>query len=92
MLIVLTMEKDIPQTAQERLSVAKKAVEIIKANGVDLKRVFFDPLVLPLGAGSDYHVTLNTIKLLTESGLQTSIGLSNLSFGMPNREVLMPLS
>jgi len=49
MLIVLTMEKDIPQTAQERLSVAKKAVEIIKANGVDLKRVFFDPLVLPLG-------------------------------------------
>jgi len=86
MLIVLTMEKDIPQTAQERLSVAKKAVEIIKANGVDLKRVFFDPLVLPLGAGSDYHVTLNTIKLLTESGLQTSIGLSNLSFGMPNRE------
>ncbi len=86
MLIVLTMEKDIPQTAQERLNVAKKAADIIKSNDIDLSRVFLDPLVLPLGAGNDYHVTLETIKLLSEAGLQTSLGLSNLSFGMPERE------
>ena len=86
MLIVLTMEKDIPQTAQERLSVAKKAADIIKANGIDLKRILFDPLVLPMGAGNDYHVTLDTIKLLSEAGLQSSLGLSNLSFGLPDRE------
>ncbi len=85
-LIVLTMEKDIPKSARERFEIALKASEIIKREGISLERIYFDPLVLPVGAGNDYHVTLETIKLLSQAGLKTSIGLSNLSFGMPDRE------
>ncbi|MEJ5228821.1 MAG: homocysteine S-methyltransferase family protein [Pseudothermotoga sp.] len=85
-LIVLAMENDIPKTAQERFKVILKAVKILEENDVDLERVYFDPLVLPVGAKNDYHVTLETIKLISQAGLKSSIGLSNLSFGMPNRE------
>ncbi|WP_448523517.1 homocysteine S-methyltransferase family protein [Pseudothermotoga sp.] len=86
MLIVLCMEKDIPEHSEDRVRLAKKAVEILKAKGVDLERVFFDPLVLPIGAKKDHRVTMETVKKLKELGLKTSIGLSNLSFGLPERE------
>ncbi|WP_041081870.1 homocysteine S-methyltransferase family protein [Thermotoga profunda] len=86
LLIVLAMEKDIPKTAEERFQLVLKAAEILKGNGVELDRVYFDPLVLPIGAKNDYHVTLKVIDLINKAGLRSSIGLSNLSFGMPNRE------
>ncbi|WP_448517533.1 homocysteine S-methyltransferase family protein [Pseudothermotoga sp.] len=86
MLIVLCMEKDIPEHSEDRVKLAKKAVEILKAKGVDLERVFFDPLVLPIGAKKDHRVTVETVRKLKEMGLKTSIGLSNLSFGLPERE------
>jgi len=86
MLIVLCMEKDIPEHSEDRVRLAKKAVEILKAEGVDLERVFFDPLVLPIGVKKDHRVTVETVRKLKELGLKTSIGLSNLSFGLPERE------
>ncbi|MGJ8454067.1 homocysteine S-methyltransferase family protein [Pseudothermotoga sp. U03pept] len=85
-LMVLAMKSDIPKTAQERFEVVLDAVKILEENSVDLERVYFDPLVLPVGAKNDYHVTLETIKLISQAGLKSSIGLSNLSFGMPSRE------
>ncbi len=85
-LIVLTMEKDIPKTAEERFQIAMRSADLIEKQGISLERIYFDPLVLPIGAGNDYHVTVKTIELLSKAGLKTSIGLSNLSFGLPNRE------
>ncbi|MFN4189778.1 MAG: homocysteine S-methyltransferase family protein [Pseudothermotoga sp.] len=86
LLIVLAMEKDIPKTAEERFQSVLKAVKILEEHNIELDRIYFDPLVLPVGAKNDYHVTLQTIHLISKAGLKTSIGLSNLSFGMPNRE------
>ena len=57
-LMVLAMKSDIPKTAQERFEVVLDAVKILEENSVDLERVYFDPLVLPVGAKNDYHVTL----------------------------------
>jgi len=88
MLIVLTMEKDIPVSAEERFAVFQKAVKIIEEFGIDPQRIYFDPLVLPIGAKNDYHTTIQTIRMIAEEGFKTSIGLSNLSFGMPKREAL----
>jgi len=84
-LIVLAMEKDIPETAEERFRAVQKAMEIIKGHGTGLERIFFDPLVLPIGAKQDYRVTLETVRLIAEAGQKSSIGLSNLSFGVPGR-------
>ncbi len=88
LLIVLAMEKDVPKTAQERFQLVLKAVKILQEHKVELDRVYFDPLVLPIGAKNDYHTTLETINLIHKAGLKSSIGLSNLSFGMPNREYI----
>ncbi|AEX85959.1 Homocysteine S-methyltransferase/B12 binding domain/Pterin binding enzyme [Marinitoga piezophila KA3] len=86
MLILLTMKNKIPETAQERFEIAMKGIKYLEENGISKDRIFVDPLVLPVGAKKDPFVTLETIKLLSEKGIKTSIGLSNLSFGLPSRE------
>ncbi|MCX7813031.1 MAG: homocysteine S-methyltransferase family protein [Pseudothermotoga sp.] len=86
MLIVLCMEKEIPEDSEGRVRLAKKASEILKAEGIELERVFFDPLVLPIGAKKDHRVTVETIRKLKNLSLKSCIGLSNLSFGLPERE------
>jgi 5-methyltetrahydrofolate--homocysteine methyltransferase len=87
-LIILAMDKEIPKSAQKRYEIAKRAVEYVEKHGISSNRIFVDPLVLPIGTNQDYNVTLETIRLLASEGIQTSIGLSNFSFGMPNREHL----
>ena len=86
LLIVLAMEEKVPTTAEERIRVLEKAVDTIAGQGVELSRIFFDPLVLPYGAGHDFRETLKTINFLREKGLNSIIGLSNLSYGLPERE------
>lgn len=87
-LVLLTMKDKIPETAKERFEIAKEAVEYLEKNGIERNRILVDPLVLPVGAKKDPKVTVETIELLSKEGLMTSVGLSNLSFGMPNREAL----
>ncbi|WP_323128256.1 homocysteine S-methyltransferase family protein [Thermosipho ferrireducens] len=87
-LILLTMKDKIPKTAKERAEIAKNAIKYLEKNGINKERVFVDPLVLPIGAKKDPYVTIEAINILSRSGINTSIGLSNLSFGMPNREAL----
>ncbi len=87
-LVVLTMEKEVPETVESRLAAVKKAISIITQTGLSLERIYFDPLVLPHGTGNDYHITLETIRQLNFLGLKTIIGLSNLSVGLPERENL----
>ena len=84
-LIILTMGNEIPKSAQERYKISKWAVEYAISQGIEKDRIFVDPLVLPFGANEDYNVTLETIRLLSTDKIRTSIGLSNFSFGMPNR-------
>ena len=87
-LIILAMGNEIPKSAQERYKIGKWAVEYVTSQGIEKDRIFVDPLVLPFGANEDYNVTLETIRLLSADSIKTSIGLSNFSFGMPNRESL----
>lgn len=82
------MDNKIPGNAQERHEISKQAVEYVESHSINQSRIFVDPLVLPVGASQDYTVTLETIRLISQEGIQTSIGLSNFSFGMPNREQL----
>jgi 5-methyltetrahydrofolate--homocysteine methyltransferase len=86
LLIVLAIEDEVPPSAEERIKVLEKAIKIIQEQGVELSRIFFDPLVLPHGAGHDFRETIKTIHFLREKGLNSIIGLSNLSYGLPERE------
>jgi 5-methyltetrahydrofolate--homocysteine methyltransferase len=84
-LMLLAMARKIPETAEERIQTVQKALEAIKAAGISRDRVIVDPLVLSIGAGKDPRVTLDTIMEMDSVGVRTSVGLSNLSFGMPER-------
>lgn len=88
LLVVLAMDREIPDSPEERYRLGRWAVEFAEAQGVSRNRIFVDPLVLPLGANQDFRVTLKTIELLANDGIRTIAGLSNFSFGMPDRESL----
>lgn len=83
-------ENGIPDTAEKRLAVAKKIVDTAQNYGIPKEDIMIDPLVLTASAQQDQvNVTLETIKLLrSELGVLTVAGLSNVSFGLPNRELL----
>jgi 5-methyltetrahydrofolate--homocysteine methyltransferase len=89
--IGLTMdEAGIPATAEARTAIAGKILERAAALGIPAEDVIIDPLVLTVG--SDHMaatVTLATIQMVRkEFGVNINLGASNVSFGLPDRELL----
>lgn len=80
----------IPKTAAGRLQVARRIVETGASYGIPKEDILIDPLVLTASAQQDQvQVTLDTLKLVkAELGVQTVAGVSNVSFGLPNRPLL----
>ena len=89
-LVVLTMDKKgIPEGARGRLALAEKAAEAAEAVGLPRKSLFVDPLTLALGAGENNGlVTLESLRGLQALGTRSILGISNVSFGLPNRALL----
>ena len=86
--IPLTLDENgIPGSARERLAVAKKILDTAKTYGIDKKDVVFDPLALAVSTDKNAaETTLEAIRLIrTELGCHTSLGISNVSFGLPDR-------
>jgi len=88
LLILLALEKEILETAEERFQLVVKKWPLIKDKGFEKNRFIIDPLVLSLGANNDPKITLELIKLLSQDGFNTTLGLSNLSFGLPDRKFI----
>ncbi len=88
--IALTLDKGgIPDTAEERFSIAKKIIEKAAEYGIDKKDIIVDPLALTISSNQESaKITLDTIKLLKNAGIKTSLGVSNISFGLPRRELI----
>jgi len=89
--IGLTMDDDgIPPTAEGRLAVARKIVERAELLGIPREDVVIDCLSLTVGADSQAGlVTLETIRIVGEElGLNMTLGASNISFGLPERQVV----
>lgn len=89
-LIALTLDdKGIPKTPEERVKIALHIVEEAAKYGIEKHNIVVDPLTLTVSA--DKHApmtTLETIWQLRQHGIKTSIGVSNVSFGLPGREKL----
>jgi 5-methyltetrahydrofolate--homocysteine methyltransferase len=89
--IGLTMDdKGIPNDPHARLAIAKKIVDRAEAIGIAREDVIIDCLALTMGADSKAGlVTLKTIELVRkELGNNITLGASNASFGLPEREVI----
>ena len=82
-------EFEIPLEPQRRLELTRKIVEVATANyGINIEDILIDPLAMPIGADTSLVVrTLETIAMIhQEFGLNMTLGASNVSFGMPDRE------
>ncbi len=85
----LTMDKNgIPQTAEERIEIAKRILDSALSYGLPREDVYIDCLTLTVSAQQEQaRETLKAVKYVKESlGLHTVLGVSNISFGLPERE------
>lgn len=83
-------EKGIPKKAEERFAIAKRILERAQALGIPKRDVYIDCLTLTASAEQDgARETLSALhRVKTELGLKTVLGVSNISFGLPNREAV----
>lgn len=80
-------DEGIPETAEARLAVASNIIEQATARGIPLEDVIIDPLALTMGADSNAgRVALEaTARIVEEFGVNITMGVSNISFGLPDR-------
>lgn len=90
LVVALTLdESGIPTTAEERVKIAEKIILEAAKYGIAQKDIIIDPLAMAVSAdGSAATETLKAVKLLSQKGIKTSLGVSNVSFGLPNRDFI----
>lgn len=89
--VALTLDdKGIPKKAEERLKIAEKIVNKALEYGIRREDIFIDCLVLTASAQQeDVGETLKAVALVKEKlKVKTILGVSNISFGLPNRELI----
>ncbi len=87
----LTLDKDgIPKTAEGRFRLAEKILNRAIEYGIPKEDIFIDCLTLTASAEQEAAmVTLEALsRVKKELGLKTVLGVSNISFGLPNRETI----
>ena len=80
-------EGGIPQSAQARFDIAKRILDAALARGIPRQDVWIDCLTLTVSAQQEQAAhTLRAVSMVrSQLGLQTVLGVSNISFGLPNR-------
>ncbi len=89
--VALTLdESGIPSTAEGRLEIAEKIVARAESMGISRDNILVDCLVLTVSTNqSAVKETIKAVALVKEKlGVKTVLGVSNVSFGMPNRELI----
>lgn len=87
--VLLPIDENGPgNTAEERLVKLEKGIAILASHGFPESRIIADPMVKPLGTGADSGLILDTLRLFRQRGLLTIAGISNISYGLPERSSL----
>lgn len=89
--VALTLDENgIPETAEGRFAIAEKILKTAAEYGIDKKDIIFDTLAMTISADKDAAtVTLAALKAIKERlGCNTSLGVSNISFGLPSRDAV----
>ena len=89
--VALTLDEGgIPDTAEERVAIAEKIIRRAAEFGIDKKDLIFDPLAMTISA--DTRAALATMQAVQKIrfglGVNTSLGISNVSFGLPSRNII----
>lgn len=89
--VALTLDENgIPDTAEGRIEIAKKILKTADQYGIQKKDIIFDTLAMTISADqSAAKATLKALEVIRhELGCHTSLGVSNVSFGLPVREAV----
>ncbi len=89
--VALTLDENgIPATAEGRVQIAKKILATAREYGIDKKDIVFDTLAMTISADNTAAtVTLEALRRIKEElGCHTSLGVSNVSFGLPCRDAV----
>lgn len=89
--ICLTMDENgIPDSVEKRLEIAEKIIARTKSLGIKMEDLVFDALVMTNCTNSEYaNIMIETQRrLVVEYGVSTTGGYSNVSYGMPNRDLI----
>jgi 5-methyltetrahydrofolate--homocysteine methyltransferase len=81
----------VPSNVGKRLDACETIVTHLTRMGVKMEQIFFDPLVIPVSVDSNQGlVTLKTIEEIKSRypDARTVVGLSNISYGLPNRKLV----
>ena len=83
-------ENGIPDTADGRIAIAKKIISTAETYGIERKDILIDGLTMTISSDpSSAKVTLETIRRAYEElGCHTVLGVSNVSFGLPQRPLI----
>lgn len=89
--VALTLDENgIPATAEGRVAIAKKILKTAQKYGISKKDIIFDTLCMSVSADSSSALAtlqaLHTIRY--DMGINTVLGVSNISFGLPKREIV----
>lgn len=87
-IIALTIDEDgIPKTALKRYQIAEKIMNSALSFGIKKEDIIIDCLTLTVASAQDQvYETLNAMKMIKEKlGLKLTLGVSNISFGLPDR-------
>lgn len=91
-LVALCMDGDsIPQTAEARYNLAAQLIDKLTAAGMALENIYLDPMVQPVSVSKDgAQVIFETVQRVSAAypGVNYVCGLSNISFGLPNRKLI----
>ena len=91
-IIALTMDdQGIPETVEQRLRITEKLVQILNEKGIKNEQIYIDSLVQPLSVNQKFGLQfLEAVKQIkaTFPKIKTTCGLSNISFGLPQRKAI----
>ena len=91
LVVALTLdEQGIPATAEGRVAIARRILAEAEQYGLSKKDIVFDPLALTVSADQNAgRETLRAVRMIREElGAHTSLGVSNVSFGLPERDAV----
>ncbi len=91
LIVALTLDENgIPEKAEGRLEIARLILSEAEKYGIAKKDIIFDPLALTVSADKNAALeTIRAVKMIkTELGANTSLGVSNVSFGLPSRDLI----
>ena len=91
LVVALTLDENgIPATAKGRVEIAEKILKTAEGYGIEKKDIIFDTLAMTVSADKDAaKATLSALNIIKNKlGCHTSLGVSNVSFGLPSRDAI----